>query len=234
MNISQSCCQIWDMRLWKWSELCWLSWSAQHRSYTSIFLFSRLCCPDFPWCHKDWQIQVLPEARHPAAHDVHRRLPEGHAGGHGGPCRSPDHEDLQHQCHELHSWGAGPGGAEVCPWAPDDLQCGSSQASHRLVSSLAAGKKKHHQGWNKVSFLFRNWQIGPVQFKSYGSKFSLVMMKHLKVQGDFFLSLTFLGSFSFFFPCSWQLAHELRRQQRPQGLGLETRLWPPWAGDHHV
>lgn len=171
----------------------------------SIVLLYRLRCPDFPWCHKDRQIPVQPQARHAPPYDVYWWLSESHSGGDGGPRRGTEHEDVQHQRHELHSRRAGARGAEARSWTRGDLQRGSSQAGHRLVSAaVAAGKKKRsvavRAGQNKVSCLLRPLQIAPVQFKPYLTVQSSALVVQMASDGTsgsskrLFLSLTLLVS----------------------------------------
>lgn len=94
-------------------------------SVTRLFLFlfffppslNRLRRPDFPRRLQNWQVWVQPETWHTAAHDVHRRLPACHAGGDGSTGWDAKHEDVQHQRHELHPRGTGPGTPEADAWA---------------------------------------------------------------------------------------------------------------------
>jgi len=78
-----------------------------------VSYLTRLRCPDFPRCDQEQQVPVQLETRHAAAHDVHRRLLARHTGGHGGAGRHAEHEDLQHQRHELQPRGTDPGAPEA-------------------------------------------------------------------------------------------------------------------------
>lgn len=179
---------------------------------TSVFLFlTRLCCPDFPRRDQKWKVWVQLEAWHAAAHDVHRRLPPCNAGSDGGASWHADHEDLQHQCHELHPRGAGPGAPEA-----DAAGC------HIWRRPRQAGDWLVTFCWfvcNKLKCCLTRTEVGVGR--------QLAPPLHASQMINQPRATCFVNEIL----ClrSWQLANELRWLQRTERLGLETRLWSPRA-----